>query len=44
MPNNGEIIEKLARESERLQLLAMATEAKSLDDLIAKLKAITPKA
>ncbi len=44
MPNAAEVIEKLARESERLQLLQLAQSCKDLDEFIEKLKAtITTK-
>ena len=41
MPNAAEVIEKLAREAERLQLLELARSCKDLDELIKKLEAMT---
>ena len=41
MPNAAEVIEKLAREAERLQLLEMARGCKDLNELIEKLEALT---
>ncbi len=41
MPNAAEVIERLARESERLQLLELARSCKDLDEFIKKLEAMT---
>ena len=41
MANAAEVIEKLAREAERLQLLELARSCKDLDELIKKLEAMT---
>ena len=41
MANAAEVIEKLAREAERLQLLELARNSKDLDELIKKLEAMT---
>ena len=41
MANAAEVIEKLAREAERLQLLEMARGGKDLNELIEKLEALT---
>ena len=41
MPNAAEVIEKLAREAERLQLLEMARGCKDLNEFIEKLDAMT---
>ncbi len=41
MANAAEAIEKLARESERLQLLELARRCKYMDELIKKLEATT---
>lgn len=41
MANAAEVIEKLAREAERLQLLEMARGCKDLNELIEKLEALT---
>lgn len=41
MANAAETIEKLARETERLQLLELARSCKDLDELIKKLEAMT---
>ncbi len=41
MANAAEVIEKLARESERLQLLKLAHDCKDLEELIKKLEALT---
>ena len=43
MPNAAEVIEKLARESERLLLLELARNCKDLDEFIEKVKAMTSK-
>ncbi len=43
MANAAEVIEKLAREAERLQILELARECKDLDELIKKLEATTSK-
>ena len=40
MANAPEIIERLARESERQSILRMAQEAESLDELIKTLKSM----
>ena len=40
MANAAEVIEKLAREAERLQLLEVARSCKDLDELIKKLEAM----
>ena len=41
MANAAEVIEKLAREAERLQMLELARSCKDLDELIKKLEAMT---
>lgn len=41
MANAAEVIEKLARESERLQLLELARSCKDLNELVKKLEAMT---
>ena len=41
MANAAEVIEKLAREAERLQLLELARSCKDLDELVKKLEAMT---
>jgi len=41
MANAAEVIEKLARETERLQILELARSCKDLDELIKKLEAMT---
>jgi len=41
MANAAEVIEKLAREAERLQLLELARSCKDLDELIKKLESMT---
>lgn len=41
MANAAEVIEKLARESERLQLLELARTCKDLNELVKKLEAMT---
>ena len=41
MANAAEVIEKLAREAERLQLLEMARGCKDVNELIEKLEALT---
>ncbi len=41
MANAAEVIEKLAREAERLQLLELARNCKDLDALVKKLEAMT---
>ena len=41
MPNAAEMIDKNAREAERLRILLLAQECKDLDELIEKLKAMT---
>ena len=41
MANAAEVIEKLAREAERLQLLEMARGCKDVSELIEKLEALT---
>ncbi len=40
MANAAEVIEKLAREAERLQLLELARSCKTLEEFIAKLEAM----
>ena len=39
MANAAETIERLARESERLKIIRLAEECKTLEELIQKLKA-----
>ena len=41
MANAAEVIEKLAQEGDRLQLLELARSCKDLDELIKKLEAMT---
>ncbi len=41
MPNAAEVIEKLAREAERLKLLELARSCKDLEEFIEKLEAMT---
>ena len=41
MANAAEVIEKLAREAERLQMLELARSCKDLEELIKKLEAMT---
>ena len=41
MANAAEVIEKLAREAERLQMLELARSCKDLDELVKKLEAMT---
>ena len=40
MPNSGELIEKLAKQVERLIIIEMAQECETLEEFIEKLKAI----